>query len=41
MFIDGDTLMIAAEEIFSGADLVVAQIGNKTILSETDKFQCP
>ena len=41
MFIDGKTLMIAAEEIVSGADLVVAQIGDKTILSETNIFQCP
>lgn len=41
MFVDGNILMIAAEEIEPGAGLVVAQIGDKTILSETGEFDCP
>jgi len=41
IFIDGNTLMIAAGDMEPGVSLVVAQIGDKTILSETSIYQCP
>jgi len=41
LFIDSNTLIVAAEEIDTGDSLVVAQTCDKSILSETCKFECP
>lgn len=40
-YIDGNTLMIPEEEVEAGASLVVAQIGDDTILSKTYRYECP